>query len=115
MLLLSIQDKRDESKAAVVNYVAEFAYLKEYSNGMNIQRSTTIAHNRSWFNAYVAFLLSKDENLFLKVAPILIIAGSPELVLSNIIPVVGELADVGGIGLISIVAFKTFRAVKKYR
>ncbi len=82
---------------------------------MNRYRNTIISTSRSWFQAYTAFLLSKDENFILKIAPILLIAGSPEIVLSNVIPFVGEFVDIGGIGLTAIVGAATFRAVRKYR
>ena len=69
----------------------------------------------SWSQAYKAFLLNRHENFFLKLAPIALLIGSPEIVASNIIPVVGEIVDVGGLTLAIVVAVRTYSAVKKYR
>ncbi len=73
------------------------------------------ADKKSWLSAYKAFLLSQDESLILKIAPLALLAGSPELIASNLIPVVGEVLDVGGIALTSVVALRTLAAVQKYR
>ena len=70
---------------------------------------------RSWAKAYKSFLLSRDESFVLKIAPIVLIFGAPEIIVSNILPVIGEAADIGGLTLTAIVASKTFSAVKKYR
>ena len=75
----------------------------------------TAADKRSWLAAYGAFLLSRDESLILKVAPLALVAGSPELIASNLVPVVGELLDVGGIALASVVVLRTLAAIQKYR
>jgi hypothetical protein len=69
----------------------------------------------SWMKAYKAFLFSRDESLILKIAPIALLIGSPEIIASNLLPVIGEVADVGGLGLAFLVAVKTFTAVQKYR
>ena len=69
----------------------------------------------SWPQAYKAFLLNRHESFFLKLAPIALLVGSPEIIASNIIPVVGELVDVGGLTLAMVVAVRTYNAVKKYR
>jgi len=54
---------------------------------------------RSWPQVYKSFLLSSDEHLFLKIAPLAILLGSPEIIASNLIPIVGEFVDVGGLSL----------------
>ena len=68
----------------------------------------------SWPQAYKAFLLNRHESIILKLAPIALLVGSPEVIASNIIPVVGELVDVGGLTLAMVVAVRTYNAVKKY-
>ncbi|GEM_PF-5044540 len=76
----------------------------------------TPTHNkRSWPQAYKAFLLSKNESFILKIAPIVILLGTPEVLAGNLIPVVGELVDFGGLGLTLIVVVRTLLAVQKYR
>ena len=79
--------------------------------------NTTVLHSgaKSWVKAYGSFLRSRDENLILKVAPILLVIGSPEVIVSNLIPVVGEALDLGTFTLTALVAVQTFRAVRKYR
>ena len=69
----------------------------------------------SWPQAYKAFLLNRHESFILKLAPIALLVGSPEVIASNIIPVVGEIVDVGGLTLAMVVAVRTYNAVKKYR
>lgn len=69
----------------------------------------------TWGKAYKAFLLSHNENLVLKIAPLLILIGTPEILASNLIPIVGELADVGDFSLLLLVVVRTFQAVQKYK
>lgn len=61
------------------------------------------------------FLRSRDESLILKAAPVLLIVGSPEVLVSNLLPFVGEALDVGTFGLSMVVLYRTLRAVRKYR
>lgn len=70
---------------------------------------------RSWVSAYLRFLRSRDENLILKIAPLLLIVGSPEVLVSNLLPFVGEALDIGTFGLSMVVLYRTARAVNKYR
>ena len=70
---------------------------------------------RSWPQAYKAFLTNRDESLYLKIAPIMLLIGSPEIIASNILPVIGEIADVGGLTLAIVVALRTYHVVSKYR
>ncbi len=70
---------------------------------------------RSWPEAYKAFLLSRDESFILKIAPIALVFGSPEILASNLIPIIGEIADIGGLGLATVVTIRTLSAVQKYR
>ena len=77
--------------------------------------TTPTAASRSWAGAYKSFLLNRQESIFLKIAPIAIILGSPEIIASNILPVIGEVVDVGGITLTAMVVVRTYNAVKKYR
>lgn len=81
----------------------------------NIVPSTTAPTRRTWPAAYKKFLLSRDENLLLKIAPIALLAGSPEIIASNLIPIVGEVADLGGLTLTAVVIVRTLAAVRKYR
>ncbi len=69
----------------------------------------------SWPKAYLRFLLSKDESVVLKIAPLALAGILPLDILSNIIPFVGELDDLGYIILLVVVAFKTLKQVNKYR
>ena len=69
---------------------------------------------RSWLAAYVSFLRQKGD-FMLKVAPLALILGSPEVVASNLIPVVGEVADIGGLVLAATVAYRTLQAVREQR
>lgn len=80
--------------------------------------ATTHGHGttrRTWGEAYRQFLMSRDESLILKVAPLLLLFGAPEILMSNLVPVVGEVADVGTFGLFVIVALRTVAAVRKYK
>lgn len=74
----------------------------------------SVRTSRSWGGAYLSFLRSRDENLILKIAPLLLVIGSPELILSNLLPFVGEALDIGTFGLTVLVAVLTLRAVRKY-
>jgi uncharacterized membrane protein YkvA (DUF1232 family) len=73
------------------------------------------ARKLSWTKAYFRFLKSPDESLLLKVAPLVIIGVIPADLLSNIIPVLGIIDDVGlsGVGIFTILRI-VFR-VRKYR
>lgn len=83
---------------------------------MNIVHSSSAHHiARSWPSAYLAFLKSRDESLILKAAPIILIFGSPEVIVSNLIPIVGEALDIGTFGVAVLVIGLTARAVRKYR
>jgi hypothetical protein len=70
---------------------------------------------RPWIEAYKNFLLSPDENLILKVAPVLLLIGFPEVLASNIIPGLGEIVDLGDMTLTILVLARTVSAVRKYR
>lgn len=69
----------------------------------------------SWPQAYKDFLLSKDESMLLKIAPLLLILSTPEAVAALLIPVIGEIIDLGGLSMTLFVAYKTANAVQKYR
>lgn len=59
--------------------------------------------------------MSRDESLLLKAAPLALVGLLPVDVLSNIVPVVGELDDLGFIIAILVIAAKTGYRVRKYR
>lgn len=80
------------------------------TNGLAIR-----AAKSSWSKAYFRFLRSKDESVVLKIAPLALAGILPLDILSNIIPVVGELDDLGYIILLVAVVFKTLKQVNKYR
>ncbi len=87
-----------------------------YTGNMKTTVTTSpIVSNRSWPRAYKAFLCDRHQSLLLKIAPIAILVGSPEIVASNVLPVIGEIADIGGLTLASVVAIRTYNAVKRYR
>lgn len=69
---------------------------------------------RSWLQAYMVFLLSRKESLILKVAPLVLILGAPEVIASNFLPVVGEVSDVTEVVLWVIVLLRTISAVSRY-
>lgn len=69
----------------------------------------------SWLKAYRRFLLSRDESIVLKIAPLALVGILPLDIMSNLIPVVGELDDLGYIILLTVVVFKTVKQVRKYR
>lgn len=80
-----------------------------------MNQTTASKTKRTWGQAYKSFLMSSDESIVLKAAPLAIILGSPEVLASNLIPVIGEIADVSGLSVAAMVAYKTYKAVKKYR
>jgi len=69
----------------------------------------------SWTRAYLRFLTSKDESLMLKVAPLALAGLLPVDILSNIVPVVGELDDIGFLVVLIVVAIRTGNRVRRYR
>jgi len=77
--------------------------------------SDVLAEKNSWLQAYKAFLLDRNESTFLKIAPLILLFGSPEVVASNLIPVVGEAVDISALTLTMIVGFRTLNAVRKHR
>jgi hypothetical protein len=76
---------------------------------------TVKAAKLTWPQAYKAFLLDKDQKLLLKIAPLALLVGAPEIIVSNVIPVVGEFADLGGVSMAALVLGRTYLAVRKYR
>jgi hypothetical protein len=70
---------------------------------------------RSWPQAYLAFLLNPKERMVLKVAPLALMLGLPEVIASSFLPVVGELTDVGEIVLWAIVIYRTVLAVSRHK
>jgi len=77
-------------------------------------RDDTQSRNRNWAQAYMAFLLSRSESLILKVAPVALILGTPEVIASNFLPVVGEISDVTELVLWVVVILRTISAVNRY-
>ena len=77
--------------------------------------ANTPVTQRGWPSAYQTFLRNRHESFFLKIAPLVLLAGSPEIVASNLVPVLGEVADLGGLTLSVVVAVRTYRAVRRYR
>jgi hypothetical protein len=72
-------------------------------------------HQRSWLSAYGKFLLSSQESLILKIAPLAFLIGAPELIASEFLPIIGEISDIGAIVVAAIVVVRTMRAVSRYR
>lgn len=77
--------------------------------------SLAVNPHTSWLHAYKLFLLDKDESFILKLAPLILILGSPEVIVSNHLPVVGEVIDVGALSVTALVIFRTYSAVKRHR
>lgn len=69
----------------------------------------------SWANAYLRFLFSRDESVALKIAPLALVGLLPVDILSNIIPAVGELDDVGFLIAMAVIVSRTFSRVRRYR
>jgi uncharacterized membrane protein YkvA (DUF1232 family) len=69
----------------------------------------------SWTQAYKRFLRSRDESLTLKIAPLALLGLLPLDIISNIVPLVGELDDIGFLIALVIVAGRTYNRVRKYR
>lgn len=76
--------------------------------------STTTLRKSGWSSAYKAYLFDPHESLFLKVAPLLLLVGSPVIVVSNLVPVVGEAVDIGAFGTTLLVIFRTYLAIRKH-
>lgn len=69
----------------------------------------------SWLSAYKRFLASKDESVTLKLAPLALAGILPPEILTNAIPVLGLVDDIGFIVATIVVIVKTMHRVKKYR
>lgn len=75
----------------------------------------TVSLDRSWLSAYQAFLRDKDESFILKIAPLILLMGAPEILVSNLLPGIGEVLDLGSVSVATIVALRTLMAVRKHR
>ena len=80
-----------------------------------LQANSESIQSTSWSKAYLRFLRSKNENVILKIAPLALIGIVPIEILSNLVPIVGELNDVGYVVMLTIVVFRTINQVRKYR
>ena len=69
----------------------------------------------TWRRAYLRFLMSRDESLALKVAPLALFGVLPFDILSNVVPIIGELDDVSYAMVAGVILFRTFQRVRKYR
>ena len=78
-------------------------------------KPTSQPQESSWFAAYKHFLLSKDESVTLKLAPLALAGILPPEILTNAIPVLGLVDDIGFIIATIIVIVKTRQRVKRYR
>ena len=77
-------------------------------------QSQTQRAQRTWAQAYVAFLLSPKESLMLKIAPVALLLGAPEVIASNFLPIIGEMSDLGELLLWIIVIGRTVSAVQRH-
>lgn len=68
-----------------------------------------------WMKGYGRFLTDRHESALLKLAPLAMAAGFGEVVASNLLPVVGEVEDVGAVAVAALVAVKTFSAIRRHR
>ncbi|HEY4160758.1 MAG TPA: hypothetical protein VGM08_01725 [Candidatus Saccharimonadales bacterium] len=59
--------------------------------------------------------MSRDESAALKVAPLALVGVLPADILTNLIPVIGELDDVWFTIAIVIIAVRTIQRVRQYR
>lgn len=78
-------------------------------------QTITSSQTKGWLQAYKLFLMDRDESFVLKVAPLIILFGSPEVILSNLLPIIGEVVDIGALSITGLVIFKTYLAVRKHR
>jgi uncharacterized membrane protein YkvA (DUF1232 family) len=69
----------------------------------------------SWIRAYLRFLGSRDESVMLKAAPLALMGVLPIDIVSNLIPFVGEVDDLGIIVIFAVVVSRTVWRVRKYR
>lgn len=69
----------------------------------------------TWGAAYRRFLLSRNEPLLLKIAPLALIGILPPELLSNLIPGIGFLDDAGYVVLLIVIAYQTLTHVSRYR
>jgi len=69
----------------------------------------------SWSKAYMRFLLSSDESLMLKIAPLAMLGILPFDIISNIVPLLGELDDLGYLIALAFIIVKTADRVRRYR
>jgi hypothetical protein len=66
-------------------------------------------------SAYIEFLKSRDESILLKIAPLVMVGLIPADLVSNLLPVLGIVDDVGLTGFSAIIVIKTILRVSKYR
>jgi uncharacterized membrane protein YkvA (DUF1232 family) len=78
-------------------------------------RNTSEQTRLSWPQAYVEFLKSPNESFLLKLAPLVIMGIIPADLLSNLLPVVGIVDDVGLSGVGIVVIGRTLWRVRGYR
>ncbi|GAC1386428.1 MAG: hypothetical protein NVS1B7_5030 [Candidatus Saccharimonadales bacterium] len=77
--------------------------------------TTVTKHKLPWFAAYTAFLADKQESTILKLAPIALLFGSPEIIASNVIPVIGEIVDFSALSIAVVVVVRTVMALRRHR
>jgi hypothetical protein len=70
----------------------------------------------SWHSAYWDFLRSEEESRMLRFGgPAVAVGMLPPDAVANLIPFIGEAADVGYLGAVALLAIKTLIHVRRYR
>ena len=77
--------------------------------------SETNAQKVSWSSAYIRYLKDPAESTVLKILPLIMLGLLPEIIVSNLIPVLGIAEDTTGILATSAVLYRTYRAVQRHR
>lgn len=80
----------------------------------NVQVRPSDAKAR-WLTAYRRFLLSRNEPLLLKIAPLVLVGILPPDILTNLIPGIGFLDDAGYVVLVAYTVYQTITRVNRYR
>jgi hypothetical protein len=71
---------------------------------------------RSWSEAYLKFLSSGRENIFLKIAPLALVGIIPLSILDDVLlPIIGVADDIPTSILVAAIVALTWNRVRKYR
>ena len=77
--------------------------------------SKTSTQKVGWSSAYIRYLRDPEESILLKILPLIMLGLLPEIIVSNLIPVLGIAEDTTSILATSAVLYRTYRAVRRHR